>query len=68
MEDDDLIAAVFGAAFAWVGPMAYWLITETALAQGWTTPWIWPGRPAHDVGGAICASVVFSAGLIAVTR
>jgi hypothetical protein len=55
-------AAVLGGAFGWVGPMAYWLITETALAAGWTTPWIWPARPPHDRGAAICASLVCAAG------
>jgi hypothetical protein len=28
-----------------------------------TTPWLWPGRPTHDRGAAICASVVFVCGL-----
>jgi hypothetical protein len=26
----------------------------------------WPGRPASEVGGALCASAVFAAGLAAV--
>jgi hypothetical protein len=60
-------AAVLGGAFAWVGPMAYLSLTETALTQGWTTPWIWPGRPPHDLGGAVCAAGVFAAGLVLVT-
>jgi hypothetical protein len=62
-----LSAAVLGGAFGWTGPMAYWLVTETALAAGWTTPWVWPGRPPHDRGAAICASAVFAAGLVAIT-
>jgi hypothetical protein len=62
-----LSAVVLGGAFGWTGPMAYWLITESALAAGWTTPWIWPGRPPHDTGGAICAGLVFAAGLAAFT-
>ena len=32
-----------------------------------TTPWIWPARPPHDVGGALCAAVVFAAGLAVIT-
>ena len=28
---------------------------------------IWPARPPHDVGGALCAAVVFAAGLAAIT-
>jgi hypothetical protein len=62
-----LSAAVLGGAFGWTGPMTYWLVTETALAAGRTTPWIWPARPPHDRGAAICASVVFAAGIVAVT-
>jgi hypothetical protein len=62
-----LVAAVLSGAFAWIGPMAYMVVTEGALAGGWTTPWIWPARPPHDVGGALCAYAVFAAGLAAVT-
>ena len=62
-----LVAAVLSGAFAWTGPMAYLLVTEGALAGGWTTPWIWPARPPHDFGGALCAYGVFAAGLVAVT-
>jgi hypothetical protein len=61
-----LSAAALGGAFGWTGPMAYWLITETALAAGWTTPWVWPARPPDDRGAAICASAVFAAGIVAV--
>ena len=62
-----LAAAALGGAFGWTGPMAYLLVTEGALAGGWTTPWIWPGRPPHDIGGALCACGVFAAGIVAVT-
>jgi hypothetical protein len=62
-----LAAAALGGAFAWTGPMAYWLVTEGALAGSWTTPWIWPARPPHDLGGALCACGVFAAGIVAVT-
>jgi hypothetical protein len=61
-----LSAAALGGAFGWTGPMAYWLVAETALAAGWTTPWVWPARPPDDRGAAICASAVFAAGLVAV--
>ena len=61
-----LCAAVLGGILAWTGPMAYLVLTETALAGGATTPWIWPGRPPHDVGGALCAGLVFTAGLVLV--
>ena len=56
-----------GGAFGWIGPMAYWLVTEGALAGSWTTPWEWPTRPPHDLGGALCAYGVFAAGLVAIT-
>jgi hypothetical protein len=61
-----LSAAAFGGAFGWVVPMAYLLITETALAGSWATPWIWPARPPGDLGGALCAAAVFAAGVAAV--
>jgi hypothetical protein len=47
--------------------MAYWLVTESVLAAGWTTPWIWPARPPHDRGAAVCAALVFAAGLAVLT-
>jgi len=62
-----LAAAAIGGSFGWAGPMGYLLITEGALATGWGTPWIWPGRPAGDLGGALCAGAMFAAGLAAVT-
>jgi hypothetical protein len=62
-----LSAAVIGGALAWIGPMAYTVVAEVALFQGWTTPWMWPGRPPHDRGAATCAAAVFAAGLMVVT-
>jgi hypothetical protein len=32
-----------------------------------TTPWIWSARPPHDVGGALCAALVFAVGMVAIT-
>ncbi len=61
-----LLAAVTGGALAWVGPTIYMVVTEYALVHLWKTPLIWPGRPPHDRGAAICAAAVFAAGLIAV--
>src|SRR6185369_15642410 len=54
------------------GPLAYLVIGVYGLYTDWhppalSTPWIWPARPPHDVGGALCAAVVFAAGLVAVT-
>ena len=62
-----LTAVVAGGAFAWAGPMAYVLVTEVALTGNPTTPWIWPGRPTHDLGAALCATGVFAAGLVFIT-
>ena len=62
-----LSAAVLGGARAWAGPMAYLLLAEGALTAGWTTPWIWLGRPPHDLGAALCAAVVFTAGTAIIT-
>jgi hypothetical protein len=62
-----LSAVVLGGAFGWTGPMAYLLITEGALAHRSATPWIWPARPPHDRGGAICACLVIAAGLVLIT-
>jgi hypothetical protein len=62
-----LSAAVLGGAFGWTGPMAYLLITEGALAHRMTTPWIWPSRPPHDFGGAVCACLVIAVALVLTT-
>ena len=62
-----LSAAGLGGAFGWTGPMAYLLITEAALAHRSVTPWVWPARPPHDRGGAICACLVVAAGLVLIT-
>ena len=62
-----LSAAVAGAALGWIGPMAYLVVAELALTGSWTTPWIWPARPPHDAGAAVCAALVFAAGAAAIT-
>jgi hypothetical protein len=62
-----LAAAVAGGGLSWIGPIGYLGITLPALTGGWATPWMWPARPPHDRGAAICAALVFAAGLAAVT-
>jgi hypothetical protein len=62
-----LTAALLGGALAWVGPMAYLVVTLNALEGAWTTPWIWPGRPPHDRAAALCAALVFAAGVVVIT-
>jgi hypothetical protein len=64
-----LCAAVVGGSLAWVGPTGYLVVGAYGLYTQWhgpavTTPWIWPARPPHDVGAAICAALVFSLGIV----
>ncbi len=67
-----LCAAVLGGGLAWAGPVGYLVVAVYALYTDWhgpalTTPWIWPARPPHDVGAAICAGLVFAAGIAVIT-
>jgi hypothetical protein len=62
-----LAAAVLGGALSWIGPIAYLGVTLPALTGHWTTPWVWPARPPHDRGAAICAALVFAAGVAVIT-
>jgi hypothetical protein len=62
-----LAGAVLGGGLAWIGPLGYLAVAMPALTGHWTTPWLWPARPPHDHGAAICAGLVFAAGLAAVT-
>ena len=62
-----LAAVVLGGMLAWAGPLAYLLVTEVALSGNPATPWVWPARPPHDLGGALCAAGVFAAGILLVT-
>jgi hypothetical protein len=59
-----LTAAVAGGGLAWAGPLAYLVVAEVALMQDWTSPWTWPARPQDDRGAAICAGLVFAAGIV----
>jgi hypothetical protein len=62
-----LAAAVTGGLLAWTGPLGYVMVIEIGLVAGWGSPLLWPGRPSHDLGGALCAGLVFAAGLLATT-
>jgi len=67
-----MCAAVLGGGLAWVGPTGYLAVGAYGLYSQWhhpalTTPWIWPARPPHDLGAAICAGLVFAAGMAVVT-
>jgi hypothetical protein len=67
-----LCAAALGGTRAWAGPVVYLMLAVYALYTQWHgpalgTPWLWPARPSHDLGAAICAGLVFAAGLAAIT-
>jgi hypothetical protein len=62
-----LLAGVIGGALAWTGPMAYMIVGQFGLIGDWTTPWVWPARPPHDVGAALCSGLVFAAGVVVAT-
>jgi len=67
-----LCAAALGGGLAWVGPVGYLLVGAYGLYTQWhgpalTTPWIWPARPPHDLGAAICAGLVFIVGIAVIT-
>jgi hypothetical protein len=64
-----LVAAVLGGSLAWAGPTVCLVVGAYGLYTQWhhpalTTPWIWPARPPHDLGAAICAALVFSIGIV----
>ncbi len=60
-------AAVIGGRLSWIGPMAYLVLSEDAILNAWRTPWVWPTTPAQDAGAALCAALVFVAGLAIIT-
>jgi hypothetical protein len=69
-----LTALAAGAlmAAAGTGPAGYLITGVYALYTQWhgpalNTPWLWPARPGHDLGGALCAALVFIAGLTVIT-
>lgn len=67
-----LCAAVLGGGLSWTGPTAYLVAGVYALYTVWhgpalVTPWLWPARPPHDLGAALCAGFVFVAGLAVIT-
>jgi hypothetical protein len=67
-----LCAAALGGGLSWTGPTGYLVAGVYALYTQWhppalSTPWLWPARPPHDLGGALCAALVFTAGLVVIT-
>lgn len=67
-----LCAAALGGGLFWTAPTGYLVASVYALYTQWhppglSTPWLWPARPPHDLGGAVCAALVFTCGITAVT-
>jgi hypothetical protein len=67
-----LCAAALGGRLAWTGPTCYLVVGVYALYTQWhgpalTTPWIWPARPPHDLGAALCAGLAGLLGLAVLT-
>ena len=67
-----LCAAALGGGLASAGPVGYLVAGAYGLYTQWhhpalTTPWIWPARPPHDLGAAICAGLVFTLGIATIT-
>lgn len=67
-----ICAAAAGASVAWAGPATYLVVGVYALYTQWhgpalTSPWIWPARPPHDAGAALCAGLVFLIGTVVVS-
>jgi len=67
-----LCAAALGGGLAWIGPAGYLVVGAYGLYTQWhgpalTTPWIWPARPPHDLGAAVCAGLVFAIGMTVIT-
>lgn len=60
-------AAVLGASLGWTGPLTYLVVAGYGVQERWTTPWLWPARPAHDRGALICAVAVLAAGAAVIT-
>jgi len=65
-------AALLGGALAWIGPTTYMVVAVYAVYTQWhgpalSSPWLWPARPPHDAGAAICAGLVLVTGLVAIT-
>jgi len=62
-----VVAVLTGGTLSWLGPLSLWATSAYAINQRWTTPLLWPDRPPHDVGAALCAAVVFAFGLVLLT-
>lgn len=67
-----LCAAAVGGGLGWTGPTGYLLAGVYGLYTQWhhpalTTPWLWPARPQHDLGAALCAALVFVVGTATIT-
>jgi hypothetical protein len=59
-------AVLLGAPLAWIGPIAYTVLGEVALAGAWRTLWTWPLRRPHDLAAALCAGLLCTVALVVV--
>jgi hypothetical protein len=62
-----ILAAVAGGTKSWLGPLSFWIVSAYAINERWTTPWLWPDRPPHDRGAAVCAALAFVIGTCLIT-
>ena len=62
-----IFCLVAGSLIAWVGPLAFSAISQSALIANYSEPLTWPTRSPTDRGGWIAAMVVFAFGLAAFT-
>jgi len=56
-------------AMLWLLPLVgalFWFNRYREHPPTLATPWIWPAHPPYDVGGALCAAVVFAAGMVVI--
>jgi hypothetical protein len=60
-------AAVVGGGLAWIGPIAYLVLSEDAILNAWQAPWAWPAMQSHDAGAALCATLAFVTGAAIIT-
>jgi hypothetical protein len=63
-----IAATLLGVGFAWVATVVILFVGVYGLYSLWhgpalTSPWVFPARPPHDLGGALCAIAFFVIGV-----
>lgn len=61
------VAGLLGGQFGWIGPLAYWLVTESALAAGFDAPYLWSGRSPHNAAATAWAVAAVVTGVVMIT-